>query len=114
MTLKFFYTDYCEEKSVKTPSVWPRQIDGIVHSMECVLHIPGNFCGIVNDRGQVLQFFVAVNRTVTIDIPIVDGNSKYIGSYSKNASLAECLEIVKAVGDEMDFLSIKGLTFKTA
>jgi hypothetical protein len=114
MPLKFFYTDYCEGKSVDAPSVWPRQLDGILHSMNCVLHMPDNFCGIVNNRGQTLQFVVEANRTVTADVPIVDAGGKYMGSYAKNTSLAECLQIVRALNDETDFTSIGGLVYEAA
>ena len=114
MPLKFFYTDYCEGKSVGTPSVWPRQLDGILHSMDCVLHMPDNFCGIVNNRGQTLQFVVEANRTITADVPVLDGAGKYEGSYVRNGSLAECLQIVKALNEETDFTSIGGLVYQAA
>ena len=85
MKLKFFYSDYCEGKSVETPTVWLRDKDGILHSMDCVLHMPGNFCGVVNNRDQTLQFVVEKDYSVTLDIPVVNENREYVGSYTKSA-----------------------------
>ena len=112
-TLKFFYTDYCEGKSVETPTTWPRDKEGILHSMDCVLHMPDNFCGVVNPNGQTLQFVVEKDRSVTIDVPVLDCGV-YAGSYSKNTSLAECLEVVKALTPETNFKTIDGLIFQKA
>jgi hypothetical protein len=109
MPFKFFYTDYCEGKSVETPMVWPREKDGILHSMDCVLHMPRNFCGIVNNRDQTLQFVVEKDRSVTVDIPVVNENCEYVGSYTKSTSLRDCLEIVRALDDDTDFTTITGL-----
>jgi hypothetical protein len=108
MPLKFFYTDYCEGKSVQTPMVWPG-IGEILHSMDCVLHMPDNFCGIVNNQDQTLQFMVEKDRSLTLDIPILNENGEYVGSYTKSTSLRECFEIVRALDENTDFLTIEGL-----
>ena len=110
MSLRFFCVDYCEGKRVEEPMLWPNGKEGILHSMDCVLHTPKNFCGIVNANNQTLQFIVESDRTVTIDVPVIE-NGSYVGSYCGNSTLKECLALVSELGENADFTKLPRLTF---
>ena len=87
MSYKYFYADYCEGKEIDASDPWDAELSQIVHSMDCVLHMPENFLGIVNEADQTLQFVVEEDRTVTIDIPILE-DGIYVGSKQKNTNLS--------------------------
>lgn len=99
---KFFYCDYCEDKAIDANDAQTADLTQIAHSMDCVLHMPDNFFGIVNDRNQTLQFYVEKNRSIMADVPIVrDGN--YVHSKQKKLDLATCLAMVRSLTGSEDF-----------
>ena len=105
MKYRYFYADYSEGKEIPSGDAWEANLDQILHSMNCVLHVPNNFFGIVNSKEQTLQFMVEKDRTVTIDIPILE-QGKYLGSKQENNSLNYCLEMVKNLSPDEDFLRL--------
>lgn len=105
--LRFFYTDYCEDKSIPSHEAWTASKDDILHSMDCVLHIPRNFIGIIDDQNVTLQFMVNDDRSIDVDIP----SPARRGSYVKTTSLDECLELVRELGESIQPDSIAGLNF---
>lgn len=102
MKYKFFYSDFCEGKEILSSDAWDVELKDILHSMDCVLHMPDNFLGIVNDKNQTLQFMVKKDKTILIDIPILK-NGEYSGSKQKDTALPECLELVKSLKGGEDF-----------
>jgi hypothetical protein len=102
MKYKYFYTDYCEDKEISGSEPWEADKSQILHSMDCVLHMPDNFIGILNSENQCLQFIVTKDRSVTIDIPIFKTGA-YVGSKSKTTSLTECLALVEGLTGGEDF-----------
>lgn len=107
MSLKFFYTDYCEDKEISSEDAWSRTKEEILHSMDCVLHMPRNFLGIIDADELTLQFLVNDDKSITIDIPQVERQ----GSLTKKANLEECLAIVSLIDGGINIESIDGLEF---
>lgn len=105
MKLKLFYTDYCEEKQIDGSEPWDVEVSDILHSMDCVLHMPKNFLGIINSRDQVLQFMVNDDRTILIDIPILE-NGKYVESRNITSTLVGCMELIRSISEETDFTTL--------
>ena len=102
MKYRFFYTDYCEGKSIPGTEPWEVDKAQILHSMDCVLHMPDNFLGILNDKDQCLQFRVNKDRSIQIDIPILR-NGLFAGSKTTIAPLRECLSLVSSLDGSEDF-----------
>lgn len=102
---RYFYQDYCENKGIPSEDPWESELQGILHSMQCVLCMPENFFGIINSRNQTLQFMVENDESVTIDIPILE-NGEYIGSKQRNTGLDECLKIASSLKLDDDFYHI--------
>lgn len=96
MKYKYFYTDYTEGKSLPSTEAWEADKQQILHSMDCVLHMPNNFLGIINTKDECLQFYVNDDRSVSIDIPILE-NGIYLGSKSQDTSLERCLSLVESL-----------------
>ena len=107
MQYKIFFTDYCEGKTLDSKDARAATKEEILHSMDCVLHMPDNFLGIIDANGTTLQFMVRKDRSITVDIP---DESKQ-GSYTKNASLADCLDLVRDLPAEISAANIDGLAF---
>ncbi|WP_299881290.1 hypothetical protein [uncultured Cocleimonas sp.] len=105
MKYKYFYTDYCEDKTISGSEPWEAEKSQILHSMDCVLHMPNNFLGILNNKDQCLQFMVQEDSSVLIDIPITE-NGVFLGSKSKAVSLADCLTLVQELEENQDFTNI--------
>ena len=108
MPLKMFFVDYCEDKvlEAKDARVVPKK--EILHSMDCVLHMPQNFIGVFGDNDVTLQFMVNDDKTICVDVPVPSEQ----GSYVKTASLDECLEIVRGIGEQITLQEIEGLEFQ--
>lgn len=107
--LRFFYTDYCDDKSIPSQEAWTASKDQILHSMDCVLHSPRNFIGIIDDRNVTLQFIVNDDRSIDVDIP----SPSQRGSYVKTTGLAECLELVRELGETIQPDSIADMKFES-
>lgn len=107
--LRFFYTDYCEDKSIPAEEAWEVSKEDVLHSMDCVLHMRGNFLGIIDSNEVTLQFMVNKDRSIHIDIPEPTKG----GSYVKTGSLAECLELVRTLGETIQPEAITGLSFES-
>jgi hypothetical protein len=107
---KFFYTDYCEGKTIPAENAdqWYVTKEEILHSMDCVLHMPDNFLGIVDKYENTLQFAVNKDRSIHIEIP----SPKELGSYGKEISLEEALNTVRNLGEIITCETIGGLKFQ--
>lgn len=108
-SLRFFYTDYCEKKSIPSEEAWEVSKEDVLHSMDCVLHMPGNFLGIIDQNDATLQFMVNDDRSIHVDIPTPSKR----GSYVKTESLKGCLDLVRTMGETVEPDSITGLTFES-
>ena len=109
MPLKVFFVDYCEDKVLESKDARVATKDEILHSMDCVLHMPRNFIGVIGENGTTLQFVVNDDKTIDIDVPVPADR----GSYVKTTDLQECLEIVRNLGDTVNAEGIDGLDFKS-
>ena len=108
MPLKMFFVDYCEDKEIESKDARLATNDEILHSMDCVLHMPRNFIGVIDDNDVTLQFMVNDDKSVSIDVPAPLER----GSYVKTTDLRDCLEIVKGLGETIDTKSIDGLNLQ--
>jgi hypothetical protein len=109
MNYKVFFTDYCEGKILESGDARVATKEDILHSMDCVLHVPDNFLGIIDSRGTTLQFMVCKDRSITIDIPDVSKQ----GSYTKISSLSDCLDLIRQMPADISTVDIDGLTFNS-
>lgn len=107
--LRFFYTDYCEGKSIPSQEAATASLDQILHSMDCVLHVPRNFIGVIDEQNVTLQFMVKDDQSIHVDIP----SPARRGSYVKTASIGECLQLVRDLGETIQGESIAGLEFES-
>lgn len=106
--LKVFFADYYEDKILDSKDARAATKEEILHSMDCVLHMPSNFIGVTDQHGVTLQFMVNDDRTIHIDVPVPAQG----GSYVRTASLKECLEMMRVLGDCTDIEEIRGLKFE--
>ena len=109
MAFKVFYSDYCEEKIIDSSDAFHASVSEILHSMDCVLHVPKNFIGIIDERDITLQFYVNDDKSILIDVPMPEKN----GSFCRAGSLQECLSIVKRLDKAVDVSKIDGLEFQS-
>lgn len=107
---KFFYTDYCEGKTIPAENAdqWYRTKEEILHSMDCVLHMPDNFLGIVDKYENTLQFAVNKDGSIHMEIP----SAKELGSYCREGSLEDILNVVRNLDDLISLDTIGGLRFR--
>lgn len=105
MNYKYFYTDYAKNKEIPGEKPSKAVKARVLRSMKRVLTAPDNFLGMLNDQGQCLQFMVNADRSVLIDIPIVEDGA-FIGSKSKIATLAECMAMVESLEGGDDFAAL--------
>ena len=105
MSLKMFLADYCEDKA---SDVRPSSKDEILHSMDCVLHMPRNYIGVTDENGVTLQFMVNEDKSTYVDIPAPAER----GSYAKTTDLQDCLTIMRVIGEAIDAKTIDELAFQ--
>lgn len=105
MAYTFFYTDYVKDKEIPGTSPCEAEIEQILQTMHNVLQTPDNFFGIVNDKKQTLQFVVENDKSVSIDIPILN-NGKYIGSKTEKSTLTTCIKLVQDLNGTEDFIKL--------
>jgi hypothetical protein len=108
MPLKMFFADYCEDKVLESNDARVASTEEILHSMDCVLHMPRNFIGVTDENKVTLQFMVNDDKTICVDVPAPSEQ----GSYVKTASLGECLKIVGGLGEQITVKEIEGLEFQ--
>jgi len=107
---RFFYTDYCEGKTIPAENAdqWYVTKEEILHSMDCVLHMPDNFLGVIDKYENTLQFAVNKDRSIHMEIP----SPKEFGSYGKEGTLEDALNVVRNLGELISLDSIGDLKFK--
>jgi hypothetical protein len=106
---KVFFADYCEDKIVDSKDARVATKAEILHSMDCVLHMPRNFIGVIDKDDTTLQFMVNDDNMIHVDIPVPSRT----GSFVKTADLRECLDLVSHLGSTIDVARIDGLVFKS-
>ncbi|MBS0209632.1 MAG: hypothetical protein JSS27_11835 [Planctomycetes bacterium] len=104
---KLFFVDYVEDKTLESKDARAATKAEILHSMDCVLHMPRNFVGLIDRNDMTLQFMVNDDKTIHVDVPVPSRT----GSFVKTATLKECLDLVSTLGDSIDVAKIGGLTF---
>lgn len=109
MTFKLFYTDYSEDKHLRSDEAEPITLEKIIENMNSLLHEPDNFIGIIDSNEAMLQFMVENTGTICIDAPIEERK----GSFTKSTDLSECIEIVGALQKNIVLEQIDGLEFKS-
>ncbi|MDD1795192.1 hypothetical protein LRP50_18855 [Enterovibrio sp. ZSDZ42] len=95
MKYRVFFCDYCEDKILESKDARKSSLEEILHSMDCVLHMPRNFFGIIDEENNTLQFMVNEDKTILLDIPIESKGGSYLGVYR----LEDCMLIVKEAGE---------------
>ena len=81
MPLKMFFADYCEGKVLESEDARLATKPEILHSMDCVLHMPSNFIGIIDENDATLQFIVNDDKTVSVDIPVPANEGRTLGQH---------------------------------
>ena len=110
MQYQFFYEDYVEGKRIPSDKPVETDLGGFIHSMQCVLHSEGNFIGLVDGRGDTLQFIVnSGDESITLDIPKPEDG----GSYAMDGPLNYFVKIMQQINDEPFDQQIKGLEFRS-
>ena len=109
MTFKLFYTDYSEDKHLRSDEAESVTLEKIVDCMNNLLHEPDNFVGIIDCNDVMLQFMVEDDGSICIDAPLHERK----GSFTKSADLSECIEIVGALQKNIVLEQINGLEFKS-
>ena len=108
MSVKLFYTDYSKDEHVRSDEAKDSTLEEIVECMNKLLHEPDNFIGLIDAEDTMLQFMVEDDGSICVDSPVDDKN----GSFTKNATLKESVEIVQAIQTAINLDAIKGLQFK--
>ena len=109
MEYKVFFADYCEGKILDSKDARYAPLDEILHSMDCVLHMPNNFLGIIDADDATLQFMVCDDKQIFVDIP----QTSRKGSLTKTISLAECLDLVRNMGPLISAVDTEGMNFQS-
>jgi len=108
MAFKFFYTDYANNKDVRSDEAVSETLDNIIGHMQQMLQEPDNFIGLIDENNLMLQFMVEDDGSICVDVPMHEQK----GSLTKNATLTESIDIVRELNQEIPFDEIDGLEFK--
>ncbi len=108
MSFKLFYTDYSEDKHVRSDEANSATLTEIIECMKVRLNEEDNFVGLIDANNVMLQFMVEEDASLTIDLPIHERK----GSFVKKTDLAGCIEIVRALDRHIVLEEFKGLEFK--
>ncbi len=109
MKFKLFYTDYSNDKHVRSDDAQSATLEEIIDCMKGLLYEEDNFVGIIDSDDVMLQFMVEDTGKICIDIPIHDRK----GSFTRSTDLDECIQVVNALQNAIVMEDIKGLEFKS-
>jgi hypothetical protein len=107
MTFKLFYTDYTNDKHIKSDEAITATIKEIGTYMSNLLHEPDNFLGIIDDNEVMLQFMVENDGSICVDLPVDERK----GSFTKHTDLNSCLQLIASLPEIIELDKIDGLTF---
>ena len=107
MTFKLFYTDYINDKHIKSDEALTATIKEIGACMANLLHEPDNFLGIIDDNDVMLQFMVENDGSICIDLPVDERK----GSFTKHTGLNSCIQLVESLPQIIELDKIDSLVF---
>lgn len=108
---KLYFCDYFEDLEVSAADAYTNLANKevIIEKMQDVLHSSGNFVGIIDDQDVSLQFVVSGDdEVITVDIPSVSDQ----GSFCKDVTLDEAIDIVRELEGDFDLSTIEGLELR--
>lgn len=108
MSLKLFFTDYSEDKHIRSDEAKPANHAKIIACLKDRLNEEDNFVGLVDANDVMLQFMVEEGGSLSVDLPIHERK----GSLTKPTDLNGCIEIVQSLGSSIVLENIEGLEFK--
>lgn len=105
---KVFYCDYRTGKDVKGENAEFSDIPKIERMMREILNSSENYLGLTDQSDRTLQFMANENGTIQIDMPSPERK----GSMVKQATLDECIQVIRLAGPSFAELKIPGLRFE--
>lgn len=108
MTYRMYYCDFERDTEIIADGAEPTEVDEILAMMEQVLTGCGNFLGIMDEHGGMLQFLVDDEGRIGVEIP----DPPRRGHYGKQATLAECKELLRRAEGRFHWDDVPGLTFE--
>jgi len=103
-----YYCDFERDTEIIADGAEPAEVEEILTLMDQVLLGPGNFLGIMDDHGGMLQFLVDEDGRIGVEIP----DPPRRGHYGKHASLAECRQLLENSDGRFHWDLVDGLTFE--
>ena len=91
--IKIFYTDYITDESISFQEAVKMDINELKSLFLNMEAEEDNFLGLSIKKGLTLQFMCLNEQTWLADIPAQDK----LGSYAKECSVNECLELIDSV-----------------
>jgi hypothetical protein len=104
-----FYQDARDGSALEPEDRVYLDLPQIEQRMQDVLAHPLNYFGLVDQFGVTLQFMADGTASV-IRVEVPDPTRK--GSMAKDATLEECLALVRSAGPSLAELTIPGVTFQ--
>ena len=108
MSYRIYYSDFVRDIELTPDGARPAEVDEILRMMEEVLAEPGNFLGVMDEQGGILQFLVDEQGTIGVEIP----DPPRRGHYGKQASLTECKQLLHDADGRFHWDAFDGLTFE--
>jgi hypothetical protein len=107
MTLKLFYTDYTNDKHIKSDEAITATTKEIGACMSNLLREPDNFLGIIDDNDVMLQFMVENDGSICVDLPVNERK----GSFTKHTDLKGCIKLAESLSETIELDKIDSLVF---
>ena len=108
MTYKFYYCDFTRDIEMPADGARAATVDEIAEIMAEVLLEPGNYLGVFDGAGGLLQFLVGDDGSIGVEFPDIERR----GHYGKQASLDECVQILRNANGAFHRGDVSGLTFE--
>jgi hypothetical protein len=108
LNYRFYYCDFTRDIEMPADGARTATVDEIAEIMSEVLREPGNYLGVFDSAGELLQFLVGDDGAIGVEFPDVERR----GHYGRRASLAECLQILRNAGEAFHCGDVSGLAFE--
>ncbi len=104
-----FYADHLTNEFISVDDEVFMELDKVLASLQSgVLEYPKNIWGIIDEKGNSLQFFVNQDGTIEMNISV----PKKLGSYTKMLEKSECYTLVCQAQQYIEDIEIEDAEFR--
>jgi predicted acetyltransferase len=108
LSYRVYYSDFERDIELTPDGARPAEVEEINGLLDQVLAQPGNFLGLIDEQGGILQFLVDEDGHIGVEIP----DPARRGHYGKRATLTECKQLVAEADGRFHWDAVDGLQFE--